>query len=90
MCSARRFRFFTLPLVGFYANGEVGPMAMAEQQGSVFQSGRVALQGFTAVFGLFVTPERSTAAADLATLDASPAQLRQYMSSRRRCPEFVG
>jgi hypothetical protein len=46
---------FNLPCLGFYAGGEIGPMAKADNK-NVFQKGKVALQGFTVVFGVFVVP----------------------------------
>ena len=57
MCDATHFEgsFPGLPCLGFYAGGEIGPMAMHGNV-NVFQSGKVALQGFTAVFGVFVVP----------------------------------
>ena len=44
-----------LPCLGFYAGGEIGPMAKADNN-NVFQQGQAALQGFTVVFGVFVVP----------------------------------
>jgi small ligand-binding sensory domain FIST len=57
MADATEFRrvFPDLPLHGFYAGGEIGPEARAAN-GRVFMHGRVKLQGFTAVFGVFVVP----------------------------------
>ena len=57
MCDATHFEgaFPGLPCLGFYAGGEIGPMAIHGNV-NVFQSGKVALQGFTAVFGVFVVP----------------------------------
>lgn len=52
-----------VPCVGFYAGGEIGPLATAapsNPQGPVknlFQRGKAALQGFTAVFALFIAPK---------------------------------
>eukprot|EP00980_Cylindrotheca_fusiformis_P019916 scaffold7017_cov134-Cylindrotheca_fusiformis.AAC.11 len=57
MADARRFSkgFPNVPCLGFYAGGEIGPLALAGNE-NVFQTGRVALQGFTAVFALFIVP----------------------------------
>jgi small ligand-binding sensory domain FIST len=58
MADASRFAkaFPDVPLLGFYANGEIGPTALACRQ-SVFQSNRACLQGFTAVFVFFIVPK---------------------------------
>ena len=49
-----------LPLVGFWAGGEIGPQAMAEAAPvEATRTGRAALQGFTAVFGIFRAPART-------------------------------
>jgi small ligand-binding sensory domain FIST len=57
MADATRFAkvFPEVPCLGFYAGGEIGPMALAGNQ-NVFQTGRAAVQGFTAVFALFIVP----------------------------------
>jgi small ligand-binding sensory domain FIST len=57
MADATRFSngFPHVPCLGFYAGGEIGPLALAGNE-KVFQTGRVALQGFTAVFALFIVP----------------------------------
>jgi small ligand-binding sensory domain FIST len=47
--------FPSTPLLGFYAAGEIGPRALAERR-SVFQVGDATMQGYTAVFALFVVP----------------------------------
>jgi hypothetical protein len=44
-----------VPCLGFYAGGEIGPMALAGNE-NVFQTGRASVQGFTAVFCLFIVP----------------------------------
>ena len=41
--------------MGFYAGGEIGPLALAGNE-KVFQKGKAAVQGFTAVFALFIVP----------------------------------
>ena len=57
--------FPNLPLVGLWAGGEIGPEAIADLEGGVLRSGKTAmktaLQGFTAVFGVFVVPDRAAA-----------------------------
>lgn len=55
---AKRFVkvFPNVPCTGFYAAGEYGPVALAGNE-NVFQSGHATLQGFTAVFALFIVPE---------------------------------
>lgn len=55
----RRFAkdFPNVPCVGFYAGGEIGPKALAGNETCVFQKGNAAIQGFTAVFVLFIVPK---------------------------------
>ena len=48
--------FETLPCCGFYAGGEIGPMAYAKCKSTVFQRGKVEVQAFTVVFALFIVP----------------------------------
>jgi small ligand-binding sensory domain FIST len=57
MADAKRFHkeFPNVPCLGFYAGGEIGPMALAGNE-NVFQTGRASVQGFTAVFCLFIVP----------------------------------
>mmetsp|Transcript_20928 Transcript_20928/g.47510 ORF Transcript_20928/g.47510 Transcript_20928/m.47510 type:complete len:124 (-) Transcript_20928:51-422(-) len=57
MADAARFAkvFPHVPCLGFYAGGEIGPMALAGRN-NVFRTGRVAVQSFTAVFALFIVP----------------------------------
>jgi hypothetical protein len=57
MADAKRFHkhFPDVNLCGFYAGGEIGPMAMVGKR-DIFQSGKAAVQGFTAVFALFIVP----------------------------------
>eukprot|EP00934_Nitzschia_sp_Nitz4_P003067 Nitzschia sp. Nitz4//scaffold387_size12074//7796//9493//NITZ4_009002-RA/size12074-processed-gene-0.5-mRNA-1//1//CDS//3329549973//3057//frame0 len=59
MADARRFSnmFPGVPCLGFYAGGEVGPLALAGNE-HVFQTGKATVQGFTAVFCLFIVPVR--------------------------------
>jgi len=62
--------FPSVPLVGFWAGGEIGPKALAEATPSeVTRVGNAAFQGFTAVFGIFRVP-KPTQKVLLATLDA--------------------
>lgn len=58
MADAKRFSkvFPNVPCLGFYAGGEIGPLALAGRQ-SVFQKGNACVQGFTAVFALFIVPK---------------------------------
>ncbi|GAX26094.1 hypothetical protein FisN_42Lh011 [Fistulifera solaris] len=58
MADAKRFRkaFPNIPCLGFYAGGEIGPLAQSARQ-EVFQYGKAALQGFTVVFAVFVVPK---------------------------------
>lgn len=58
MADASRFErhFSKVPCCGFYAGGEIGPLALAGQHGNVFQRGKAAIQGFTVVFALFIVP----------------------------------
>lgn len=57
MADATRFCgvFPKVPCLGFYAGGEVGPLALAGNE-KVFQTGKATVQGFTAVFCLFIVP----------------------------------
>jgi hypothetical protein len=57
MMDATRFAraFPDVPCLGFYADGEIGPMALVGNR-NVFRKGRAAVQGYTAVFCLFIVP----------------------------------
>ena len=57
MADATRFAkvFPEVPCLGFYAGGEIGPIALVGNQ-NVFRTGKAAVQGFTAVFCLFIVP----------------------------------
>ena len=51
--------FPTVPLLGWYAGGEIGPTAMAGRQRALRgrdEKQRATLQGFTAVFALWIVP----------------------------------
>ena len=80
MADATRFAkiFPDVPCLGFYAGGEIGPLALAGKQ-NVFQKGKAAVQGFTAVFCLFIVPvvERRNY-----NLDDSPEAVRQFVVTR--------
>lgn len=59
---AKRFQeaFPSVPLVGFWAGGEIGPQALAEAgPHEATRTGNAAFQGFTAVFGIFRVPKPS-------------------------------
>lgn len=49
--------FPSIPLLGFYAGGEIGPEARVARE-DAFMSANAAIQGFTAVFGVFIVPKR--------------------------------
>ena len=70
MMDANKFEkvFPGLPLLGFYAGGEIGPRAVADLHEGVLRTGPPSLQGFTAVFGGFICPDRSRAIANLSFL----------------------
>ena len=56
MADARRFNksFPEVPLVGFYAGGEIGPMARARRNGhNVYRKGNVAFQGVSTLLLVF-------------------------------------
>jgi len=75
-CGGRSMRFFnesnvdmkqfqhvfpSLPLVGLWAGGEIGPQAFAESSPSeATRTGNAAFQGFTAVFGVFRAPKETS------------------------------
>jgi len=49
-----------VPLVGFWAGGEIGPQALAQAApNEATRTGNAAFQGFTAVFGIFRAPRPS-------------------------------
>ena len=57
MADASRFKkqFPNVPCLGYYAGGEIGPVAMVGNK-NVFMEGKAAVQGFTVVFALFIVP----------------------------------
>ena len=80
MSDATRFAkgFPNVPCLGFYAGGEIGPLALAGNS-NIFQTGRVALQGFTAVFALFIVPKVDKINYHL---DDSTENVQQFMKKR--------
>jgi len=72
------------PLVGMYAGGEIGPPLLADAPPSkAFQVGGAEMHGFTAIFGMFIVPERQPRASQLAFADAN-AVAAAYASLRLR------
>jgi small ligand-binding sensory domain FIST len=80
MSDATRFAqaFPEVPCLGFYAGGEIGPEALAGRE-SAFQKGKTALQGFTAVFALFIVPIIDLSGVDL---DDCSENVEQFVTSR--------
>jgi small ligand-binding sensory domain FIST len=80
MGDAKRFAqvFPQVPLLGFYANGEIGPSVLAGRQ-SVFQVGQSYLQGFTVVLALLIVPK--TAPPSVA-IDDSDEAIAAFMKSK--------
>ena len=80
MADATRFHnhFPEVPCLGFYAGGEIGPTAVVGRE-DVFQQGKASVQGFTAVFALFIVPvpeQRSY------SLDDSDANVNEFVRSK--------
>ena len=74
-------------MLGFYAGGEIGPKALAAAPASrATQVGRAAMQGFTAVFGLFMVPQRTERAAPLAHADAAAVGAAYAAARAARTP----
>ena len=74
-------------MLGFYAGGEIGPKALAGAPASrATQVGRAAMQGFTAVFGLFMVPQRTERAAPLAHADAAAVGAAYVAARAARTP----
>jgi hypothetical protein len=80
MSDATRFAkaFPNVPCLGFYAEGEIGPEALAGLE-SAFQTGKAALQGFTAVFALFIVPVIDLSGVQL---DDCCENVEQFVTSR--------
>lgn len=80
MCDAQSWneRFSSVPMLGFYAGGEIGPRALAGNI-NIFQSGQAALQGFTAVFVLFIVPKVEIGSF---SLDDGPESIALFMRQR--------
>ncbi|CAE7386364.1 unnamed protein product [Symbiodinium natans] len=71
------------PLLGIWANGEIGPQALAEAAPEeATRTGRAALQGFTAVFGIFRAPLPSVRRAAALPDDALPLEVGRWLSGR--------
>ncbi|CAE7452919.1 unnamed protein product, partial [Symbiodinium sp. CCMP2456] len=71
------------PLLGLWANGEIGPQAMASAAPEeATRTGRAALQGFTAVFGVFRAPLPSVRRAAALPDDALPLEVGRWLSGR--------
>lgn len=72
-----------IPCIGFYAGGEIGPLATAPvpgvQERDLFQRGRANLQGFTAVFALFLAP---TVDLRHIEIDDSPEHIDAFISEQ--------
>ena len=70
-----------VPCIGFYAGGEIGPLATAPapgiQETDLFQRGRAALQGFTAVFALFIAPRVDLRRMEI---DDSPIHVDEFIA----------
>lgn len=66
-----------LPLLGFYAGGEIGPDARAANH-NVYQKGKVRLQGFTVVYGVLIVPTRSRVRSKFYDLDDTAEALAAY------------
>jgi small ligand-binding sensory domain FIST len=81
MADAKRFAnvFPDVPCLGFYAGGEIGPLALAGRQ-SVFQQGNACVQGFTAVFALFIVPPFNWESTR--KLDDSDASVTAFIENR--------
>jgi hypothetical protein len=85
-CFARAFP--RTPLAGMYANGEIGPQALAEAPPRLATlTGNAALQGFTAVFALFSAPARKAPSALLCASDRAEggmaAAASRWLTARR-------
>jgi small ligand-binding sensory domain FIST len=71
--------FPNVPCLGFYAGGEIGPEAVVARQ-DAFQRGNVKLQGFTAVFALFIVPKAGRWVRH--DLDDAPERVQQFCAER--------
>ena len=72
-----------VPCIGFYAGGEIGPLAKAPapdaESRNLFQRGKAALQGFTAVFALFIAPKVDLRQVEI---DDSPDRVSEFISNQ--------
>lgn len=80
-------KFPHVPCLGFYAGGEIGPLALAGKRHSVFRQGQAALQGFTAVFALFVVPKFQFPLEVASLIQDDPIHVSQFvkMQMLRKC-----
>lgn len=69
--------------IGFYAGGEIGPLAKAPAadatERNLFQRGKAALQGFTAVFALFIAPKVDLRQIEI---DDSPGRVSEFIADQ--------
>ena len=79
-CFAKYFP--NVPCLGYYAGGEIGPLAMAGRQNVFSSGGTAALQGFTAVFALFIVPKRNGNERQAYDLDDCPTSIAQFIEKR--------
>lgn len=79
MIDAQHFSkvFPSLPLLGFYAGGEIGPDARAGNH-NVYQEGEVKLQSFTVVFGVLIVPTRSAMRSKFYNFNDTTEALAKY------------
>lgn len=71
------------PLLGLWARGEIGPQALASAAPEeATRTGRAALQGFTAVFGVFRAPLPSVRRAAALPDEALPLEVGRWLSGR--------
>ena len=75
-----------VPLQGFYAGGEIGPEARAAN-GRVYMQGRVKLQGFTVVFGVFIVPRVHLRDYHLTAAEDVPEKYKKYAQDKIRARE---
>ncbi|GBG31602.1 Hypothetical Protein FCC1311_078272 [Hondaea fermentalgiana] len=86
MLDARAFQDkFGVPLIGFYAGGEIGPRARALVDGEAFESSRAVVQGYTVVYGVFIVPHNSFSPLELygnVTAEHT-ARIRDFLAGKR-------
>ena len=83
MADAKRFAaaFPGIPCLGWYAGGEIGPSARA-RQASAFRTGEACMQAYTAVFGVFIVPQRDPTT--WAALDDTSKAIHAFLKMRLR------